>query len=526
MSDATPRPAWRESLLALAASFLWLAATAWVRPLLLPDEGRYATVAWEMLRSGNWLTPMLDGLPFFHKPPLFYWITGAAMSLIGPNQFSARLASLLGAALGAFALYLFTRRWSDDAAARRALIVLLVQPLFFVSAQFANLDMLVAGCITATVLALAHAALCFEQGQPYRRALWLAYALAALGVLSKGLIGIVIPAMVVGLWLALRWRWRSVAALVSPPGLALFLLIAAPWFIAMQRHFDGFLHYFFVVQHFRRFTAGSFNNVQPFWFYPVVLAAGCLPGVLWLRGVFARGYFSAATPRGAIRLLMALAVVCVLLFFSLPQSKLVGYILPAVPPLAWLIADASALASESAAHRRWWRPTLAVSALLGLAVVAGLTLDKNHSTRGLGLALRARRQPGEPVYMYRHYLYDVPFYARLREPVIVVDDWNKPSLTQRDSWRKELADSAAFDPAQARQLLLPEALPAALCRGGVAWVMASSVQRDVPAFLAQAQPVQTARGVTLWRVDGRAMHCQGITHAGPSDISPPRAGRQ
>ncbi len=504
MNHAAPRSAWRDGLAVLALIVAWLAATAWMRPLMLPDEGRYATVAWEMLRSGDWLTPTLDGLPFFHKPPLFYWITGAALSVAGLTEIAARAASITGATLGALSLYLFTRRWGGPALARRVLAVLLVQPLFFIGGQFANLDMLVAGCITATVLALAHAALCFEQGQPYRRALWLAYGLAALGVLAKGLIGFVIPSMIVGLWLVLRWRWRTVVALLSVPGLALFLLVAAPWFAAMQQRFDGFLHYFFVVQHFQRFAAGGFNNVQPLWFYPVVVAVCSLPSILWARGVFARGYFTAEAPRGAVRLLMALAAGCVLLFFSLPQSKLLGYILPAVPPLAWLIADASVVADESPARRRWWRATLACSVLLGLAVVIGLTVDQRHSTRGLGLALRAQHQPWQPVYMFKDYLYDVPFYARLREPMFMVDDWNDPEITRRDNWRKEVADAGAFDPPLAQRLLLtPEALPAALCRGGVGWVVGSDYLRKRFAFLAQAEAVYTDHGETLWRVDAR-----------------------
>ena len=249
-----------------------LCCTAWIRPLMLPDEGRYATVAWEMLATGDWLTPTLNGLPFFHKPPLFYWISGAAMALTGHTALAARAGSLVGAILGAFALYLFTVRWCGSVRARRALLVLLAQPQFFLGAQFANLDTLVAGCITATILCLAHTVLCFESQQDYRKALLLSYLLAALGVLAKGLIGFVLPAMVILLWLVLRRRWRSLWMLISLPGLLLFLMVAAPWFVVMQQRFDGFLHYFFIVQHFQRFASGGFNNVEPFWFYPAALA--------------------------------------------------------------------------------------------------------------------------------------------------------------------------------------------------------------------------------------------------------------
>lgn len=509
-----------DGVLVAALILFWLAATAWARPLMLPDEGRYASVAWEMLRSGDWLTPTLNGLPFFHKPPLFYWITGAALSVAGLTEIAARAASIFGATLGALSLYLFTRRWCGQAPARRALWVLLVQPLFLVGGQFANLDMLVAGCITATVLALAHAALCFEQGLAHRRALWLGYCLAALGVLAKGLIGFVIPAMVVGLWLVLRRRWRTVWALMSPTGAMLFLLVAAPWFLAMQQRFDGFLHYFFVVQHFQRFAAGGFNNVQPAWFYPVVLALMSLPGLLWCRSLLTRGYFAgtaAASPQhAAVRQLMGLAVFCVVLFFSLPQSKLLGYILPAVAPLAWLVADASAASIAGPSRRRGWWATLALSAALGLAVVAGLVWDQRHSSRSLGLALREHRAVGEPVYFLQSYRYDVPFYARLQDPVVVVDDWSDPDIALRDNWRKEMSDAGQFSRERAAQLLMtPAALPAALCRQPVSWVLAPETLRDRYDFLARAEVVSTLRGDTLWRVDARqqaqfsALRCAG-----------------
>ena len=157
------RPSSHRTVVIAALMLAWLAATAWARPLMLPDEGRYVGVAWEMVRSGDWLTPTLNGLPFFHKPPLFYWITAGAMSLFGLNEWAARAAPILGAWLGAFSLYVFARRWRGDQVARLTLLALLVQPLFYIGGQFANLDMLVAGCISATIVLLAHAALSVER---------------------------------------------------------------------------------------------------------------------------------------------------------------------------------------------------------------------------------------------------------------------------------------------------------------------------------------------------------------------------
>lgn len=261
---------------------LWFAASAGLRPLMLPDEGRYVGVAWEMLRSGDWLTPTLDGLPYFHKPPLFYWITASSLELFGAHEWAARAAPILGATLATMTLYGFARRWAGERQARATLVALLAQPLFFLGGQFANLDMLVAGCISATIVLLAHATLCAEHGRPARTVLAAAYVMAALGVLAKGLIGVVLPALVIVAWLVARGRPRALVRLWSWPGFALFVLAAAPWFAAMQVRFPEFLDYFFVVQHFKRFAAAGFNNVQPFWFYAAVLALCCLPWAPWL----------------------------------------------------------------------------------------------------------------------------------------------------------------------------------------------------------------------------------------------------
>lgn len=353
---ASGTPAQSGAVWLAVATLVWLGLTSWARPLMLPDGGRYVGVAWEMVATGEWLTPRLDGLPYFHKPPLFYWITAAALSVFGPVEWAARVAPLLGAWICAMAIYLFLRRWADMRLARLSLLLLLVQPLLYIGAQFANLDMLVAGCITAAIVLLAHAALSVEAGLPHRGALLGAYAFAALGILAKGLIGAVIPALVILPWLALRGRLRLIAPLCWLPAWLLFLAIAAPWFVAMELRFPGFLDYFFVVQHFGRYTASGFSNANPGWFFPAVLLLFFLPWLPWLFKFFARGNTLAAL-RSPVSMLMALWVLMVVLFFSLPQSKLVGYVLPAVAPLVVLCAMGYASTARPGSwSRRGWGP--------------------------------------------------------------------------------------------------------------------------------------------------------------------------
>jgi len=478
---------------------------------MLPDEGRYVGVAWEMLQSGDWLTPTLDGLPYFHKPPLFYWITAGSLGLFGPNEWAARVAPLFGAWLGAMSIFLFLRRWWSRRAAHLALVALLMQPLFFLGGQFANLDMLVAGCITATIVLLAHAALCAEQGLPMRRHLAGAFVMAGFGVLAKGLIGVVLPVLVIGIWLLALRRWRAMAALLWWPGIALFLVVTAPWFIAMQQRFPNFLDYFFVVQHFKRFASGGFNNVQPFWFYPAVLVGFSLPWLPWLWGLFKQDSRTDRAP-APLRLLMMLWIVVVVLFFSLPQSKLLGYVLPAVPPLAVLVADGFAtLGMPTLRSIRLWRTSIAVSASLGLAAVSAAALYPMHSSRELASILAARRSPTEPVLMLGNYYFDLPFYARLRGHVLVIDDWAAPDIRKRDNWRQELADAGRFAPTLAASVLaLPTTLDATLCRAPVSWVIGPVHQVSLHPVLAKASERSRRDDTVLWQIDRALPEVAGL----------------
>jgi 4-amino-4-deoxy-L-arabinose transferase-like glycosyltransferase len=133
----------RSTSLVMLATAVWLAATAGIRPLMLPDEGRYAGVAWEILTTGDWLVPRLDGMPFFHKPPLFYWLTTLSLRLFGAHELPVRAASLVAGLCAAVGLYRFVRRYRDSQVATLSIVILVTQPIFYAGSQFANLDMLV-----------------------------------------------------------------------------------------------------------------------------------------------------------------------------------------------------------------------------------------------------------------------------------------------------------------------------------------------------------------------------------------------
>ena len=498
------------------AAFAWLAFSIGARPLSLPDEGRYVGVAWEMLRSGDWIVPTENGLPFFHKPPLFYWLTAGAMRVFGPSLWTARFAPLVGALLGAAALFLLTRRWIGERHARAVLVVLLLQPFFFGAAQFANLDMLVAGCIAASVAAAAHAVLLMREQRGAQAAIVGAWLAAALGVLAKGLIGVALPMLIVVAWLLATRQWRTMLRLCSPLGLAAFALVAAPWFLAMQARFPDFGHYFFVVQHLQRFAAGGFNNVQPWWYFVVAVPLLTLPWSAWLvRPTFGarQGEPEAAT---LLRRLMWIWLALVAVFFSIPQSKPVGYIMPLLFPVAALAADAVAgrlrTGSTRAAHAAL--ACAALAALMCMALVFGLAANYRHDNTALARTLTDLRGPEDPVVFVGDYFFDVPFHARLSAPVRVVDNWRDPAIVLHDSWRHELADAATFAPALASSLLVGADEGLALrCGAPPLWVLAKDgASRPIAAF-ADATRIATSNEVTLWRFGPRDCGRSGLAAA-------------
>lgn len=490
--------------LPLAAAIAWLAFSIGLRPLSVPDEGRYVGVAWGMLTSGHWLVPQLDGLPYFHKPPLFYWITAASLSLFGHHEWAVRIAPLLGAATGTTAIYLLARRWWSQRVANFTLLAAVTQPLVFVGAQYANLDMLVAGCIAASICAFAHAALLLAEGRDARWPMAAGYLATALGLLAKGLIGIVLPGLVLVVWLLLQRRPRLILALLWWPGLLLFLAVAGPWFVLMQREFSQFSYYFFYVQHFARYAEGGFNNRQPFWFYPLVLAGLALPWSVWMLASVRGRRAGADDPvQARLRQLLWLWLVLIVLFFSLPQSKLVGYILPTAWPVALIAADG--FARVFPARLKLWRASALVAAAGCLTVLAWGTVKPLHSLRPVGEALAHAVAPGDRVVFVGGYYFDLPYYARLRAPAFVVDDWDDARLTSVDSWRKELADAGRFAPAAAHRLLvLPRDVPAAFCAGPRTWFVGGDSANQRLPLLDDAQVVFEYKHMKIWRLDAAA----------------------
>lgn len=504
----------RSTWLVGLAAFVWFAASTWSWPLLLPDEGRYVGVAWNMLNQGEWGVPLLNGLPFFHKPPLFYWLTASSMWVFGPNEWTARMASVLGATLIVASVFWFLKAHVSRLQAAIAALALALQPFVFGASHYANLDMLVAGIIAATIVLAASAALRFEAGKPWRAVLALAYGALGLGFLAKGLIGVVLPVAVIGLWLVGRRQYRLVLRLIWLPGLLLLLAVTLPWMMAMQARYPGFFDYYILYQHFHRYLEGGFNNARPFWFYLPVLLVLTLPWCTQLWRVFSTAYWQ-HDEGGAVRGLMAVWFVVVLVFFSIPNSKLAGYVLPCSAPMAYFFADVLARRMQGPGAAKACR-VIDVCALIAAAICVGavllITFANRPSAKPLAAELKSLIRADDQVVMLGRIYYDLNFYLGSSRPAWVVADWDAPDIHKTDNWRKELYDAARFAPEAAAALLVrPGELRARLCndQGATYWLVGgASAHERLPVLAAQAAQV-SAGGLQAWRLgeDNRATFC-------------------
>jgi 4-amino-4-deoxy-L-arabinose transferase-like glycosyltransferase len=343
-----------------------------------PDEGRYAEIPREMVASGDWVTPRLDGIKYFEKPALGYWATALAFEVFGQHAWTVRLWPALSGMLGLVLTFALGRRLYDQRAALLAVLVQASALLYVAMARIATLDM---GLSLGLQVAMTALALLVQQPDQARSRSWHLPVLLGLGValavMSKGLVGILIPGAVALLFMLIHRDWRLPLRAQPWWTLAALLLLAAPWFVLVSARNPEFAHFFFIFQHFQRYLSrAEFDRYQPAWFFLPVLALGFLPWTTLLPGALRRALRAARGGERATSLLLIWAAF-VLLFFSMSQSKLAPYILPLFPALSLVTGRAIAElpAPRFAAHLRavawfaggvgaavlllWWAPPAA-----------------------------------------------------------------------------------------------------------------------------------------------------------------------
>ncbi|MGA2266958.1 MAG: glycosyltransferase family 39 protein [Bryobacteraceae bacterium] len=358
MPRKIPRVLWIVLPLAYLLYFYDLGATG----LVGPDEPRYASIAREMARSGDWITPRLWGQPWFEKPALLYWMTGAAFRLgIGPDLAPRLPAALMAAGFLVFYWWILRREFGARAA-WFATLILGACGGWLVSSQIGVPDL----PMTATFSAAMLLALPWI-GKRDTRHLPVVAALFGLAVLAKGPVALALA-------VPLCVRWRSMRDLIQPRVVAPFLAVALPWYLLCYlRNGNVFLRDFFVVHNFERFTSNALMHVQPWWFYVPVLAGLLLPWSPLLPLLGRRAAY-----RDPRRLFLLVWVVFGMIFFTAATNKLPGYVLPLLPAAAALMA--LALNEAEAVHAGPW---LACCALLLVVFPIGARMLPAALTAGL-----------------------------------------------------------------------------------------------------------------------------------------------
>jgi 4-amino-4-deoxy-L-arabinose transferase-like glycosyltransferase len=324
-------------------------------PLFEPDEGRYAEVAREMLVRGDFVTPHNDFVRYFEKPPLVYWTTAASMRIFGRNEFAARLQAAVFSAGEVAVTADLGAAMFDLSVGILSAAALMLSPLFFAFARFATPDPALAFFMTAAL------ALFWRAADPpgfatrgSRNRMLGAAALLALGTLAKGPVALALVGAIALAWLVHQGRARD--ALRAPWGgcVAVYLALAVPWFALAAYRNPGFLDFFFIHEHIHRYLDNNEHQWGLWFFIPVVLG-GAWPWIFFAPFAFRADRQEAPCNNEAdedrnppvlaklrlkiasIRLAIAYLSVwfgLIFVFFSIPQSKLGEYILPAFPPVA------------------------------------------------------------------------------------------------------------------------------------------------------------------------------------------------
>ena len=358
----------RAAIAAFIAALLYLPGLG-TPALWEPDEGRYAEIAREMIVSGDYITPRDNLVRYFEKPPLVYWAEAASLHLFGTNEFAVRLPAALFTIAEVAVTCIIGEAMFGPVAGLMGAIILALCPLVFVLARFATLDPALAFFLTAAMGAFYFAASADFESANGR--IWMvgASAMLALGTLTKGPVALILAGAIALVWIVVEHRAREIRRMPIVGCIVVYLAIAAPWVIVAEIRNPGFLSFFFIHEHVQRFVSSQEHGWGPWFFIPIVLA-GTWPWIFFTRaGLSAWREMpeaQRAKAQSALRLL-AIWFVVILVFFSIPRSKLGGYILPALPPIAIVSGLALTRLSAMGAER--------VARLLGLFALTNIVLE-------------------------------------------------------------------------------------------------------------------------------------------------------
>lgn len=324
----------KASLSVIALFLLLYIVPLGVRPIVIPDECRYAEIAREMISSGDWVVPHLNGLRYFEKPVLGYWLNAVSMTLLGENAFGLRFPSAMAVGISALMIFMLVRRFTggNSTGILAATVFLTCLEVFGVG-TFCVLDSVLSMFVTAAMVAFFFA---YMEDTPRKKVglLALVGVFCGLAFLAKGFIAFAVPVVAVLPFMIWEGRWKELFRIPWVP-IVFAALVVLPWSALIHLREPDFWHYFFWTEHVKRFMSDQPQHPHPFWYYIPVLVGGALPWTALFPAVIS-GVRNTRLKDPLVRF----AVCWFLLpfvFFSLSHGKIGTYILPCFPPLAILI---------------------------------------------------------------------------------------------------------------------------------------------------------------------------------------------
>ena len=340
-SDQYKAKEWqRYALILLLVYLLIYILPLGVRPIMIPDEARYAQIPHEMITTGNWVSPHLNGLRYFEKPVLGYWVTGISMQLFGDNAFAMRLPSALSAGLSALAVFMLCARFSrrESTALYAATIYLSMLGVFLIG-TINILDSLFSFLLTAAFVTFYFS---HREADAGKRLFYLVLLGVFCGAafLAKGFLAFVLLGAVIGPYVIWQGRWQE---LFTRGWIALLsaIVIVAPWAIMVHLQEPEYWHYFIWEEHVRRFASEDAQHGEPVWFYLMYLPLLTMPWIVQLPAALKNLFNSDETGAHEDTELVKYSILWFLMpfiFFSISRGKLPTYVLPCMAPLAVMLA--------------------------------------------------------------------------------------------------------------------------------------------------------------------------------------------
>lgn len=399
----------KDFLLIFSLACLILLPQLGTYPLFPPDEARYVEIPREMLMHHDYLIPRLNDIIYLEKPPLFYWLQAVSLHVFGLHEWAFRFMNALLAALCCAMVYVGGAKLYDRRTGLWSAGIFFSSLLFVVFSHLITLDMTLTTFITVTLIC-SDTAFQERPGLARRLGFWLAYIAAAAAVMTKGLVGVLLPALIMAIVMTLQRSWHQLKTAYLPSGLLIFLALVLPWHVWVQQQVPEFFNYYILEHHFSRYLTEEAGRHEPFWFFGMVLLLGLLPWTFFTM----RGMMAALRTRTHAAVFLLTWALVVVVFFSVSQSKLIPYILPALPPLCILTAH------TVASHER--QRALAVMGVV-CAVSASIALPVwvnylDRSVKPLALAANQYLKDTDALMTYGQYYQDLPVYTQ--RPSLVV----------------------------------------------------------------------------------------------------------